>query len=177
MGLVFVLFFPSFALTIHLFSSSKVVPYVHGPLQVFTLLLAIAGMGLGISIAMPDYGFNGAHQIIGLIVVSSLAVFQPLMGLLQHLNWRKYSKKSLWAYTHRWFGRCLIILGMINGGLGLQLAGSGTSQAPWGAIISYSVIAGVMALFYVSVLGFKEWRAHRDSNTRSLGRKNERPIV
>lgn len=173
MGLSFVVLFPCISLTIHLVPSAKTVAFIHGPLQLVTLCLVIAGMGLGISVAKPLYGFNGPHQIIGLVTVSSLVAFQPLMGLLQHLHWRKYHQKAVWAYTHRWFGRTLILLGMINGGLGLWLAGPGTSQAPWGAIISYSVIAGVVAVFYVAVLICKEWGVRRTNSQSKSGQSIE----
>ena len=47
---------------------------------------------------------------------------------------------------HRWFGRFLILLGAINGGLGLQLSANTIAGE-----IAYGVIAGTMFLLYVGV--------------------------
>ncbi|KAG7411369.1 hypothetical protein Forpe1208_v009701 [Fusarium oxysporum f. sp. rapae] len=48
------------------------------------------------------------------------------------------------GHAHIWFGRVLMILGIINGGLGLQLAGS-----PQCYVIPYSAIAGIAAVLYI----------------------------
>ena len=45
---------------------------------------------------------------------------------------------------HIWYGRLLILLGIINGGLGLQLAANTTA----GEII-YGSVAGIMLLIYL----------------------------
>ncbi|KAI7978312.1 hypothetical protein EIK77_001255 [Talaromyces pinophilus] len=103
MIIVMVVLFPSFALGIHLLPSSWAV-VLHGWLQVFTLALTIAGFALGISLSINLYPVTGSsyHQIIGIIVVSCLTLFQPAMGLLQHRYWCKNEKKGLFAYLHRW---------------------------------------------------------------------------
>ncbi|KAF7719480.1 Cellobiose dehydrogenase (cytochrome) [Penicillium ucsense] len=146
MTVAFVILFPVFALLFYLVPSPHVA-LIHGVLQLFTLAVAIAGMGLGIAIAGDLQLMHEAHPIIGIVVVAGLTVFQPLMGLVQHLFYRKTQKKGIFAYTHRWFGRAFIILGVINAGLGLKLG-----RASRGAVIAVSVVAGVMGLFYIAVL-------------------------
>jgi len=94
------------------------------------------------------------HPIIGMVVVPSLILFQPAMGLLQHRYFGKSGKKGLFGYLHQWFGRCMIILGIINAGLGFRLTGIGTSIAPTGAVISYSVVAGVFGIAYCLIVIF-----------------------
>ena len=154
---VFVILFPSFALALRVFPSSTTV-WVHAFLQLFTLALAIAGLGLGISMARDLQLIQTYHPIIGMVVVPSLILFQPAMGLLQHRYFGKSGKKGIFGYLHQWFGRCMIILGIINGGLGFRLTGVGTSIAPTGAVIAYSVVAGVFGIGYCFVLFFSRRR-------------------
>lgn len=50
--------------------------------------------------------------------------------------------------VHKWNGRVFLILGVINGGLGLQLSGNSTA-----AEIAYGVLAGVFfTLWFVVVV-------------------------
>lgn len=97
---------------------------------------------------------QGYHPIIGMVTISSLTLFQPAMGFFQHRNFLKTGKKSAFAYMHRWFGRTIIILGIINAGLGLRFAKMNGVAPPAGAIIAFSVVAGIVGLVYVSVVGF-----------------------
>lgn len=152
MILVFVIFLPLSAMSLHLFPSSGVLS-LHAPLQLTTLAIAITGMGLGITLADRTQQFTEAHPIIGIVVVAWLILFQPAMGFLQHRYFRKTGGKGLFGYMHRWFGRTLIVLGVINGGLGFQLSGIGSGN-PKGAVISYGVVAGVIAIAYVMVIMF-----------------------
>jgi len=64
---------------------------------------------------------NQAHPIIG-IVLFVLLFFQPLLGFLHHFMFKKHGRRMVWSYGHIWLGRIIITLGIINGGLGLQLA-------------------------------------------------------
>lgn len=146
MIIAFVIMFPCFALTLHIFPSSRTAS-VHGLLQLLTLVVALVGLGLGVSMAREVKLLTNHHPIIGLVVVSGLTLFQPIMGLLQHRYYRKTGSKGIFAYVHRWFGRTMIVLGIINAGLGLQLA-----IGPKGAVIAYSVVAGVVGLCYCAII-------------------------
>jgi hypothetical protein len=160
MIVVVVVLFPSFALMLHIFPSSIIVK-VHAFFQLFTLALAISGFGIGISMAKDLDLIQSYHPIIGMVVIPSLVLFQPAMGLFQHLYFRKTGKKSIFTYTHRWFGRAMITLGIINAGLGFRLTGIGLSIAPTGAIIAYSVVAGIVGLVYILAVIFLFFRKHR----------------
>jgi hypothetical protein len=145
MGLAFLIFLPLGAILLHLFSFPGLV-WLHAGTQLFAWALSIAGMGLGIWIANAEMRLSDTHPIIGLVVVSVLA-FQPIGGYVHHLIWKKQHKKTLLTTSHIWTGRSLIILGMINGGLGLQLTGNTT-----GGEIAYGVIAGVVGVTYIAVV-------------------------
>ncbi|KAH1345242.1 hypothetical protein KXV68_003332 [Aspergillus fumigatus] len=157
MIVTFVLLFPLIALGIPLFPSARTV-VIHASLQLCTLALVLAGFGLGISMARSLNFVGSYHPIIGIIVVASLVLFQPAMGLVQHWYFRRTGKKSLAAYAHRWLGRTAITLGMINAGLGFRLTGIGTSVAPTGAVIAYGVVAGLVWVGYVLTVSFLSYR-------------------
>ncbi|GFF93030.1 hypothetical protein IFM53868_07049 [Aspergillus udagawae] len=160
MIVAFVLLFPLIALGVPLFPSSRTVD-IHACLQLCTLALVITGFGLGISMAKSLHLVNYYHPIIGIVVVSSLILFQPAMGLIQHWYFRRSGKKSIAAYVHRWLGRTFITLGMINAGLGFRLTGIGTSIAPTGAVIAYGVVAGLVWVSYVLIISFLTYRARQ----------------
>ena len=75
--------------------------------------------------------------------------------------------------VHIWHGRILIILGIVNGGLGLQLADNTTSGE-----IAYGVVAGVIFVVYIVVLGlwyYKNYRGVKEGKNsgRDLLRETE----
>ncbi|KAL5041256.1 hypothetical protein BDW71DRAFT_13549 [Aspergillus fruticulosus] len=171
MSIAFVLLFPFFGLLVALPVRGAVVK-IHAPLQIFTLLLVIAGMGLGIKMGTDSDIMDHAHPILGLIVIGILILFQPAMGLLQHLHFRRTGKKSIFAILHRWLGRLAITLGVITGGLGFRLAGIDSNPyTPKSAVIAYSVIAGVMGLVYVAVQVLRAVRERGGGNRVHYGRK------
>lgn len=77
-------------------------------------------------------------------VVVALMGLQPFLGWAHHRYFVKNQKRGVISHVHIWLGRLLMVLGIINGGLGLQLASS-----PQGYIITYSVIAGIAFVLYV----------------------------
>ncbi|KAJ5484168.1 hypothetical protein N7539_005964 [Penicillium diatomitis] len=151
MTLAFVLFFPLAALTLHLLKSPQTVR-IHASIQLFTLAMTVAGFGLGVSMAKDVHILKHHHAIVGFVVVCCLVLFQPLMGLLQHRHFKKSGGKGPFAYFHRWLGRAMIILGVINVGLGFELTGIGSSAVPRGAVIAYGTVAGVLGLMYIVVI-------------------------
>ncbi|KAF3394136.1 hypothetical protein F1880_004660 [Penicillium rolfsii] len=147
MTVAFCLLFPLSALVLHVLPSSQVVR-IHAILQLFTLAMTVAGFGLGVAMAKDVHLLKHHHAIIGMVVVAYLILFQPGMGLLQHRHFRKTGGKGPFAYVHRWLGRMMIILGVVNVGLGFELTGIGSSDVPQGAVIAYATVAGVIAIVY-----------------------------
>lgn len=84
------------------------------------------------------------HTRLGTIVVALLGL-QPILGIVHHSQFKKTGKRGIFSHIHVWYGRALMLLGIINGGLGLRLA-----KGPKSWIIAYSVIAGVVSLLYVA---------------------------
>lgn len=81
------------------------------------------------------------------MMVIGLLFLQPLFGLSHHYVYVRSQRRTLWAQAHTWFGRGLIVLGVINGGLGMQLANNTTKGE-----IAYGVIAGVVLVMYVGII-------------------------
>jgi hypothetical protein len=150
-SLAFVILFPAGAIAVRL-ASFPGVAWLHGAFQIFAYLIYIAAAGLGIYIACGLRLLNNHHPIIGLVVLAVL-FFQPILGLLHHRLFKKYSHRTLWSYGHIWIGRAAVTLGIINGGLGLQLAGNSRSGE-----IAYGVIAGFMWLVWVAAIVIGERR-------------------
>ncbi|OQE34668.1 hypothetical protein PENCOP_c016G00436 [Penicillium coprophilum] len=148
MILAFVVMFPFFALGLHIFPSRWTVK-IHGTFQHLTLAVAIAGLGVGVSMARQIELIDTYHTILGIIIVASLALFQPAMGMLQHIFFRKTGRKGPFAFMHRWFGRFIMILGIINVGLGFKLA-----QGPRGAVITTCVVASIIAMVYIVIVSW-----------------------
>lgn len=148
------LFLPLGATIIQVLPWQKKVTHLHAPLQAFALTMLLSGMGVGIYLGVSTAKINYYHPIIGFIVVGGLLLFQPLMGLYAHLHLKRSGAKSVFAYVHRWWGRILVILGVINGGLGFMLAGIGSPGVPVGAVIAYSIIAGIVLSSYLFVVCF-----------------------
>ena len=65
----------------------------------------------------------------------------------------------MWSYGHVFTGRAGIILGMVNGGLGLHLADARRSY-----LIAYGVIAGLMGLIYIGAIAFGELKRGRKTS-------------
>lgn len=78
-------------------------------------------------------------------VVCAMIGLQPILGWAHHEYFVKHQQRGLISHTHIWYGRALIIIGIVNGGLGLQLA-----SAPQRFIIAYSVVAAIMSVLYVA---------------------------
>lgn len=147
-------FLPIGAVIIQVAPWNKKVTRLHAPIQAFALVMLLSGMGVGIYLGVTTHKISYYHPIIGFIVVGGLLLFQPLMGLYSHLHFQKTGTKSVFAYVHRWWGRVMVILGIINGGLGFRLAGIGLPGTPVGAVVAYSVVAGVILSAYLVVVIF-----------------------
>ncbi|KAM0462810.1 hypothetical protein ACHAPV_003635 [Trichoderma viride] len=155
MSIVFVILYPL---------GSSLMPligkwYIHASWQTIAFLLMWAGFGIGVFIARQDgIFFQQAHTRLGVILVC-LVSLQPIFGIIHHVNYLKVQRRGIFGHLHCWYGRALMVIGIVNGGLGLQLG-----DAPTRYIIAYSVVAGVTAIIYVAsiTLGWTVIRRRRD---------------
>ncbi|KAI9719820.1 MAG: hypothetical protein M1812_003309 [Candelaria pacifica] len=156
MALAFAVFFPLGAIVIRLFSF-KGLMWIHAGWQIFAWILALAGLGLGVWIATTTHQWTASngHPIIGTLVIG-LLVLQPILAIIHHQIYKREHKRTVWIYGHIWYGRILLILGAINGGLGLQLSGNTVKGE-----IAYGVIVGVMFVLWFAVVLFRVFKPKR----------------
>ncbi|KAJ5374283.1 hypothetical protein N7517_006289 [Penicillium concentricum] len=73
---------------------------------------------------------------------------------------RRTHRKTWWAYAHRWQSRIMLVLGVVNGGIGYNLSRSGGSP---GVFVAYGVVAALVYALYFSIIAFKAIRQRRAS--------------
>jgi hypothetical protein len=143
--IAFVLFFPIGAMGIRMLSFPGLV-WFHAGWMTFTYVIVLASMGMGVWIAVVSQQLDEVHSIIGIAVVGAL-LLQPISGLTHHLLYKRVGRPNAATYPHVWWGRAVITLGIINGGLGLQLSGNTVKGE-----IAYGVVAAVMWSLWMVVI-------------------------
>ncbi|KAI0196159.1 hypothetical protein EV127DRAFT_124259 [Xylaria flabelliformis] len=139
---------------------------LHAVWQMVAFLAMWAAFGLGITLAhRTGINFTEHHTILGTVVVVLFGV-QPIGGLIHHRYYTKHQKRGLVSHGHIWYGRILMVLGIINGGLGLKLAGAAQSL-----VIAYSVIAAVFFSVYIGGAVLGEVKRHRGTGLGDRERK------
>ncbi|KYG47367.1 hypothetical protein M433DRAFT_104559 [Acidomyces richmondensis BFW] len=137
--------------------------WIHAMIQIFSFMMYMVAVGLGIYMAVPQGIVDKYHPIIGLILLG-LLFFQPFLGWQHHASFCKYQRRSIWSYIHLTIGRTAILLGMVNGGLGLLLTGSDV-----GSYAAYGVCAGFVGIVYVGAATWGECRRAQNAKQRELG--------
>jgi len=146
MGATVVVLFPFGAIFMRL--GGAAIP--HGIIQMFSLCALIAGFGLGVVLAQKtSLLFNNSHTIFG-TVIFALFLIQPVFGVVHHLMYRKSGNRNLVSHFHIWYGRVIMALAIINGGLGLKLAANSKNGE-----IAYGVIAGVVGVVYIAAFALR----------------------
>lgn len=146
-SIAFVAILPIGAILVRMTSFQGLV-WAHGGIQIFGYTIFVAAAGLGIFIANGASYLNEPHAIIGMILLGVL-FFMPFLGTIHHAMFKKVQKRTVWSYAHIFTGRAGVILGMVNGGLGLRLAGARSAY-----VIAYSVFAGLVGLTYLNAIVF-----------------------
>jgi hypothetical protein len=171
-SIAFVAIFPIGAILIRLTSFHGLL-WTHASLQIFGYVVFIAAAGLGIFIANGSAYLQEPHAIIGMILLGTL-LFMPFLGTMHHKMYKKVQKRTPWSYGHIFTGRATVILGMINGGLGLQLASAQRSH-----LIVYGVFTGLMGVAYIGAIVFDEYKrsckpSHNAAASDSVHRESKR---
>jgi hypothetical protein len=148
-------------------ASFRGIVWVHAGVQVVGFLVLVAVVGMGIYMAMTE-GFV-THPIIGLVVFG-LACLQPVTGLVHHRAFKRTLARSASTWVHLSSGRVVVLLGLVNGGLGLQLTG----QETW-AYIAYGVLAGIIGLVYIAAIVFGERKRARAR--KGSEQSDEKPAI
>ncbi|RJE25924.1 integral membrane protein [Aspergillus sclerotialis] len=158
MAITFVIVLPLGAVLMRV-ARFKGAVWVHAAWQLMGWALMIAGLGIGVRlgkiidyVSSPACLHSNTHTILGIIIVV-LMLIQPFIGFIHHYLFRRKQIQTAATHLHIWYGRLLILLGIINGGLGLALAGNTMAGT-----IAYGVVAGAIGVAYLSLVGGFEWR-------------------
>lgn len=143
--LVFALFMPLGAIMIRIFTFRGVL-WFHAGWMVFSYILSLAALGTGIYLAYYIHMLDSTHAIIGLIIICG-CILQPVTGLAHHLLYKSVGRPNKATYPHVWWGRAIITIGAINGGIGLQLARCTRETG-----IGYGVGAGIVWVLWMGVI-------------------------
>lgn len=157
----FVLLFPVGAMGIRALSFPGLV-FIHAGWMIFTLGVVIAALSLGIWMAVVTKQIETTHAIVGLVVFGSLFA-QPASGLAHHLLYKKQGRPNIATLPHVFWGRAVVTLGIINGGLGLQLSGN-TKKGE----IAYGVLAGIMWVLWMSVILLSFLKTRRNTGSENI---------
>jgi len=102
------------------------------------------------------------HPIIGLVILAVL-ILQPVFGYIHHKRYKKLLRRQFWSYLHIFNGRIAITVGIINGGLGLNLANASDYRKR-----VYIIVAAVMwGLWMVVAVVSEILRARRTRASRT----------
>jgi hypothetical protein len=168
-SIAFVAILPIGAILVRLASFHGLL-WTHASLQIFGYAVFIAAAGLGLFIAKGGAHLHEPHAIIGMILLGTLFIM-PFLGTIHHKMYQKVQKRTAWSYGHIFTGRAIIILGMINGGLGLQLAAAQRSY-----LVVYGVFAGLMGVAYIGTIVYGEYKhsARNGAASSSVDREPKR---
>ncbi|GIZ40473.1 hypothetical protein CKM354_000380900 [Cercospora kikuchii] len=138
MSLAFLLVFPLGAISLRLLRRAP----IHAGFQVVGLGLVVIGLGLGVYASQlynKSKHFKSAHQVIGLFIFAGI-LLQIGLGLSHHIIFLRSGTPTVLGKIHRFLGLSIMVLGVINGGLGLNFAGS--------SVVGYSVAVAIMAVIF-----------------------------
>lgn len=99
-------------------------------------------------------------MVIGLLVII-LMMAQPALGWLHHRHFLKHRQRGVISHVHIWHGRGLMLVGIINGGIGLQFA-----RAPSRFVIAYGVVAAITSILYLCGVTFGIFKRRKEQDKR-----------
>ncbi|KAK3077321.1 hypothetical protein LTS18_010586, partial [Coniosporium uncinatum] len=163
MCIAFFLIFPLGGIVLRVLRISHLARW-HGLLQSFGILLFMVGTGLGgWSATVARQALCDPHAIIGFFLIPPL-LLQPAFGVIAYRYFlRTNGQRGRWSHVHTWLGRITVLVGIIDGGLGLQY-----SNASEGAEIGYAVAAVLVIAVWTGVIEL--W--HSKEEKERLGEKS-----
>ena len=105
---------------------------------------------------------TNAHPILGIVLLATLFC-QLLLGFVHHTRFKKLGRRTVWSHIHLWNGRISITVGIVKGGLGLELANaSSTIKA------TYTIVAAIMWSLWLVVAAMNELRRVRQPKAETV---------
>ncbi|EME41686.1 hypothetical protein DOTSEDRAFT_73924 [Dothistroma septosporum NZE10] len=162
-SLTWAILFPIGAIALRLINSPKAW-LIHAFIMSCSLIIFAVNIGTGLWVVMDSWhkkigdlnrglGIGNAHTIMGLAVFA-FALLQPFLGLAHHFMQKSgaWSKRTFVGAVHVYVGRLLILMGIINGGIGLLWSAESTRAEN----IAYGVVCAVVWVVYILMsLGYE----------------------
>ncbi|KAJ3545002.1 hypothetical protein NM208_g2739 [Fusarium decemcellulare] len=169
MTIVFIALYPVGAILMPLLGKW----FLHSTSQILSWFLMWAGFSLGVIYANHiDFLGKQTHTRLGLIIVTLLTI-QPFLGIIHHRRYTKHGGQGKIKQIHVWYGRALMILGIVNGGLGLQLARQ--TSGVW--FIVYVVLGGLITAGYAGTVVTTSIRARQKMSRGNYARPSPQDII
>lgn len=111
------------------------------------------------------------HPIIGLVILVVL-ILQPFFGYIHHNKYKRLLRRQFWSYLHIFNGRIAITVGIINGGLGLNLANASAYHKR-----VYIIVAAVMWGLWMGIAIISEIVRARRTRRSRIERERPRRFV
>ena len=136
--------------------------WTHAGVQSVALVATVVAAGLGIFIGAGDGNNTSSHALLGL-AVTILMVLQPVWGILQHKHFRRSGARGPFGWAHRVLGAIAILLGIVNGGLGLQLADNVGSSGGNAYVLGAAVLGCIYGTTFVATALTKRAAANHNA--------------
>ncbi|KAL1962257.1 hypothetical protein VTN77DRAFT_9847 [Rasamsonia byssochlamydoides] len=147
----FVLLMPAGVIFLRVFPASVRWHWVN---QSLASILAIVGGLIGIYLSTmftKSESFDSTHQVIGLICVAAVFV-QWGLGFWHHRLFKITRQPTKYGPIHRYFGQIIIVLAVVNGGIGLTW-----SYASTRVIVGYIIVVVVIGVPVIAAVAWKRW--------------------
>ncbi|MDI1492877.1 MAG: hypothetical protein OHK93_004660 [Ramalina farinacea] len=161
MGLAFLVAFPAGALLVRSIQSKSMMK-IHATYQLSMYLICLAGLSLGLYLAIQQDKLSNPHAIFGLIIILLFLPAQAALGYVHHYYYKKKSRGSSWTNVHIQYGRISITSGLINAFLGLRLSGQ-----PVGIQVAYTILALFVWSAWVIAVVLRDGNGGRRGKPRS----------
>jgi hypothetical protein len=132
--------------------------------QCLSLIIMVLGTGMGIYLSPmfeKSSAYHSAHQILG-FTIAVLALGQFGLGYWHHLLYKRCQKPTKFGLVHRHLGRFVILVAIINGGIGLDFA-----HASSRFLIAYAVVTVAILLPLIVTVIWRAWRPSKASKNPS----------
>lgn len=145
----------------------------HWANQTLAAALALFGVMMGIYLSTMytrSQSFRAAHQVIGLVCAAAL-VLQWALGFWHHRIFKLTRRPTRYGPVHRYFGQAVVVLGVVNGGIGLTW-----SRAAGRVVAGYVVAVVVVGVAVIAAVVWKRWlsraRSRRQWTAAGADNKN-----